>query len=156
MTSPWTDERVERLTELWRDGMRTGLIGLELGLSKSSIISKAHRLNLPGRASPISRRRVSVPKLATGAPVVRRWQVSQAQSNSVRRIRAENGQSSLPWAMTRQFLSVRGMRFATCQWISGEPSVDDRCKCGQPTAGGPWCGEHAVRARGQGQPGAAA
>lgn len=36
-----------------------------------------------------------------------------------------------------------GARFAKCQWISGEPSASDSCKCLAPTDGvGPYCAEH--------------
>lgn len=31
---------------------------------------------------------------------------------------------------------------ATCQFIAGEPSMDDDCKCGRPTAGGSYCELH--------------
>jgi len=37
--------------------------------------------------------------------------------------------------------------FDRCQWIAGEPSRDDACKCGAPTApGSPWCPRHHARA----------
>ena len=35
------------------------------------------------------------------------------------------------------------MKFTTCQWIAGEPTPFDDCKCGAPTEkGGPWCPDH--------------
>ena len=55
MTSPWTDERVERLTELWNDGRTASQIGRALDVSRNAVIGKAHRLELPGRPSPILR-----------------------------------------------------------------------------------------------------
>ena len=35
-----------------------------------------------------------------------------------------------------------------CQWISGEPSADDGCKCGAPVTDplSPYCADHARRA----------
>lgn len=34
----------------------------------------------------------------------------------------------------------------TCQWIEGEPSRHDRCKCGRPArVRGAWCDEHYAR-----------
>jgi len=35
-------------------------------------------------------------------------------------------------------------RPAGCQWIQGEPSRDDTCKCGRPVhrEGSPWCAAH--------------
>ncbi len=49
----WTPERTERLTELWREGVKARLIGKELGVSKSAVVGKAWRLELPRRLSPI-------------------------------------------------------------------------------------------------------
>ncbi|MCR9137722.1 MAG: GcrA family cell cycle regulator [Alphaproteobacteria bacterium] len=47
----WTDERVERLTKLWADGLSASQIAAELGgVSRNAVIGKVHRLNLPGRA----------------------------------------------------------------------------------------------------------
>jgi len=35
------------------------------------------------------------------------------------------------------------MTFKTCQWISGDPTPFDECKCGAPTEkGGAWCAAH--------------
>lgn len=47
----WTDERVDRLTKLWADGLSASQIAAELGgVSRNAVIGKVHRLNLPGRA----------------------------------------------------------------------------------------------------------
>lgn len=33
--------------------------------------------------------------------------------------------------------------FRTCQYIAGDPTPDDSCKCGRATKGGSaWCDEH--------------
>ena len=166
MTPTWTEDRIARLTEMWRAGLRARLIGAALGVSKNSVVGKAHRLRLLGRPSPIVRtgkgkapaapppaiQRAPTLVLRPPEPEARTtpgrggWHVSQAQSNAERRIREQNGHPLLPWAMTRSFLSVRGMRFHTCQWIEGQPSADDACKCGQPTQrGGPYCAAHHAR-----------
>lgn len=49
----WTEAMVRDLRALWETGLSAGRIGYEMGLSKNSIIGKAHRLGLPGRPSPI-------------------------------------------------------------------------------------------------------
>lgn len=51
----WTDERVEKLTKLWADGLSASQIAAQLGgVSRNAVIGKVHRLNLPGRAkSPV-------------------------------------------------------------------------------------------------------
>ena len=44
-------------------------------------------------------------------------------------------------------------RFKTCQYIAGEPSADDACKCGAPTdEGGVYCARHRARCTYQPQP----
>ncbi|MBK1666882.1 hypothetical protein CKO28_02345 [Rhodovibrio sodomensis] len=49
----WTDERIQELTRLWQAGHSASEIGKRLGVSKNSIVGKAHRLKLPSRPSPI-------------------------------------------------------------------------------------------------------
>lgn len=51
----WTDAQVARLRELWTAGHSTAEIGRRMGMSKNAVISKSHRLGLPGRPSPIKR-----------------------------------------------------------------------------------------------------
>ncbi len=50
----WTDERIERLKELWTKGMTASQIAEELGgVSRNAVIGKAHRLDLQSRPSPV-------------------------------------------------------------------------------------------------------
>jgi GcrA cell cycle regulator len=49
----WGEAAVAHLRQRWEDGAGTALIGTELGVSKSAVVGKAHRLNLPARPSPI-------------------------------------------------------------------------------------------------------
>jgi GcrA cell cycle regulator len=50
---PWTDEQIEQLKTRWEGDDSTAEIARELGMSKSAVVGKAHRLGLPGRPSPI-------------------------------------------------------------------------------------------------------
>lgn len=55
--SPWDDEeRVTALRELWGQGLSASKIAYRLGeVSRNAVISKAHRLGLADRPSPIKR-----------------------------------------------------------------------------------------------------
>jgi GcrA cell cycle regulator len=50
----WTDERIDRLKEMWTKGMTASQIADELGgVSRNAVIGKAHRLGLQSRPSPV-------------------------------------------------------------------------------------------------------
>ncbi|MEL6267169.1 MAG: GcrA family cell cycle regulator [Pseudomonadota bacterium] len=49
----WTEERVERLKELWNEGMSASKIAKELGgVTRNAVIGKVHRLGLSNRTAP--------------------------------------------------------------------------------------------------------
>jgi GcrA cell cycle regulator len=54
--SEWTSEMIERLRILWDEGHSTQQIANRMGVSKNSIVGKAHRLDLVSRPSPILER----------------------------------------------------------------------------------------------------
>ncbi len=59
----WTDERIERLRELWTKGMTASQIAEELGgVSRNAVIGKAHRLDLQSRPSPVKANGPDAPK----------------------------------------------------------------------------------------------
>jgi len=50
----WTDERIDRLKEMWSRGMTASHIADDLGgVSRNAVIGKAHRLGLQSRPSPV-------------------------------------------------------------------------------------------------------
>ncbi len=51
--SGWTDDRLEKLRELWDQKLSISKIGEALGVSRNAIAGKAHRLGLEKRQSPI-------------------------------------------------------------------------------------------------------
>ncbi|MBY8976716.1 GcrA cell cycle regulator [Rhodobacteraceae bacterium NNCM2] len=51
----WTDERVEKLKELWGEGMSASQIAKSLGgVTRNAVIGKVHRLGLSNRGSGVS------------------------------------------------------------------------------------------------------
>ena len=51
----WTEDAITTLRQLWSEGLSTAEIGRRMGISKSAVVGKAHRLNLAARPSPIRR-----------------------------------------------------------------------------------------------------
>lgn len=45
----WTDENIERLRAMWKQGLACSAIGRVLGCTRNAVIGKAHRLNLEER-----------------------------------------------------------------------------------------------------------
>jgi GcrA cell cycle regulator len=65
----WTDERIDRLKELWSKGMTASQIADELGgVSRNAVIGKAHRLGLQSRPSPVKPNEAGPAADGTGAP----------------------------------------------------------------------------------------
>ena len=60
MDSVWTEDLIDTLGKLWAEGLSTAEIGRRLGVSKNSVVGKAHRLSLTPRPSPV--------KLVPGRP----------------------------------------------------------------------------------------
>lgn len=128
MSNFWTPRRTAKLTELWLAGWSARRIARFIGTSANAVVGKSNRLHLPRRANPVDRSRAKAK--------VTRLPLSQAKDRSLGKHRA--------------LLAVfrhGGHRFATCQWIAGEPTIDDSCKCGAPTLkGAPYCADHWARA----------
>ena len=58
----WTDERIDRLKQLWSQGVTASQIADELGgVSRNAVIGKAHRLGLQSRPSPVKPNEVEAP-----------------------------------------------------------------------------------------------
>ena len=67
----WTDERIERLTNMWEGGATASQIAEELGgVSRNAVIGKAHRLGLKARPSPVKPNEKPEPAPRVAKPVV--------------------------------------------------------------------------------------
>ena len=53
--SVWNDERLEKLTKFWEQGLSITQIGIRLGVTRNAVVGKVHRMGLPKRQSPIVR-----------------------------------------------------------------------------------------------------
>lgn len=50
--TPWPDEMVSALKQLWGAGYSAGKIAAQLGVSRSAVAGKINRLGLTGRGQP--------------------------------------------------------------------------------------------------------
>lgn len=139
----WTNERVTELMRLWEAGRSASEIGRLLGVSKNSVVGKAHRMKLKARPSPIKRgsapqvRRVAVahiPKPAAQAPAAPKPAAARVSAPApaprpARRVVRANGKGP------------------NCLWPIGDPGDQDFHFCGAPAVPGkPYCDEHCARA----------
>lgn len=97
-SSPWTDERCERLRQLWADGLSASEIAEQLGATRSGVLGKVMRLHLthrrssefkPGPPRPPKARRPVVspsppPPEPEKKPHMRRLQLHQLQDDHCR------------------------------------------------------------------------
>ena len=125
----WTEERVAELIRLWQAGHSASAIGKLLGVSKNSVVGKAHRMQLPSRPSPIKRGssapRAKRPVQPAIKPITTRPVAPPPRRRIIRH--AKNG---------------RG-----CMWPDGDPGEPDFHFCGAPALEGkPYCEEHCARA----------
>ncbi|MBT6203466.1 MAG: GcrA family cell cycle regulator [Alphaproteobacteria bacterium] len=112
----WTDEKIERLKELWDQGLSTAEIGRELGVSKNAVVGKSHRLALKPRPSPISG------KAAVKAPKPKPKPKVKESS---------------------RVYDVIKLGPQMCRWPFGDPGDHDFHFCGKTaTVGKPYCDDH--------------
>jgi GcrA cell cycle regulator len=121
----WTEERIADLMRMWTAGHSGSYIGNALGVSKSAVIGKAHRLKLPSRPSPI--RLSTSPRKPKPAPMTKRV-IKVIPKPILRAARPRNGAPA-------------------CLWPIGDPGEADFHFCDAETVPGkPYCPEHCAQA----------
>lgn len=160
----WTDERIQELTSLWQEGLSASEIGKRMGVSKNSIVGKAHRLNLPSRPSPIKQQGhepgAESPDSGEEAPR-RNARKANSKSNEKRTKKpaknTANGSKTKTANESNQAVPVGAQSFRAqvealggrsgCLWPIGDPNDPEFHFCGASAAPGkPYCAEHAARA----------
>jgi GcrA cell cycle regulator len=155
----WTAEAERRLVELWRaeTPLSANAIGKLLGVTKSAVIGKAHRLGLAAQESPIRpagagataplERRVVAAQLplvtaeaATAGPVAPQPPARPSKMGAARWQPVPARRSQVP--ADRPSPSYH----KTCQWLRGDGPFTDADKCARPTSPGhSYCGTHCAR-----------
>lgn len=132
-STSWTDDRIEILTQLWRDGRSASAIARELGgVTRNAVIGKVHRLGLSGRATPTrpGTRRPRAPKAERPAARSRRMPVAKPWPVVV---------EPVPLAGTSDVASI-GPHM--CRWPIGDPRADSFALCGRAAVRGAYCAPH--------------
>lgn len=143
MAYDWTPERVERLRALWKEGRTSSYCADVLGVSRSAIVGKIHRIGMAGRRvsqNMAERKKIAasagprVPRLATPRPkpVIPVEPLPVLKADDVARV------------------SFADLEHHHCRWPAGDPVEGF---CGEPKVPGlPYCAGHAHRAYRQPQP----
>jgi GcrA cell cycle regulator len=114
----WTDERIERLKELWSQGVTASHIADELGgVSRNAVIGKAHRLGLQSRPSPVKPNEphegpAAAPEAAPApAPEVEPapWEEEDDDTSEAAAPAADSGADSAPQAPARPEPQIRSV-----------------------------------------------
>ena len=134
----WTDEKVEKLKELWTKGHTASQIASALGdTTRNAVIGKAHRLNLEARA----------PSKHSGASVSR--ENKQIRRGPAPTSRKAKFQSIL---LDKNFepenpKSLEELTDTTCKWPIGHPNEEKFYFCGRKAEGEfPYCKLHVLYA----------
>ena len=146
----WSPEQMSDLSRMWREGLTAAEIGRRLGVSKSAVVGKVHRLRLDPRPSPI--KRITHRSSLKPHP----WAAATSQ---VKRPTPSNGASAPdlgrdplnPRATVRRAqredYAGRGLGKATCAWPIGDPRKAEFRSCDRRAVRGkPYCADHCATA----------
>lgn len=137
----WTDESVERLRQMWSEGLTANEIAKKLGVTKNAIVGKVHRLCLTARPSPIKSkeneaRTETIAQTGTNIPLS---QDLFENSESAAKVVSANKKV--------ENIKLVDLDSHTCRWPIGDPRDEDFCFCGKKVRiGQTYCDEHSQMA----------
>ena len=134
----WTEEKVEKLKELWSKGHTASQIAEALGdTTRNAVIGKAHRLNLEARAAS----KKSSQSSTTGNRPSRRGSTPTSRKAKFQSILLDkNFEPENP-------KSLEELTDTTCKWPIGHPNEEKFYFCGRKPEGEfPYCKLHVLYA----------
>lgn len=127
------------LTRLWGMPLTTSEIGALLGVSKNTVIGRAHRLRLPSRGNPVGKTRAERPRLSTEEMIEkleakRRKHNAQTAAYRLRRKAEALGVTvdGLPLPVSRPPREIIISRVQTCQAPLWGRDEKQGAFCGKP------------------------
>ena len=135
----WTEEKVEKLRDLWSKGHTASQIAEVLGeTTRNAVIGKAHRLNLEARAP--SKQTSSSSNKSSSNPVKRSSQTLSRKSKFQSILLDKNFEAEKP-------TSLENLTESTCKWPIGHPDEKNFYFCGRKPEGDfPYCKLHVLYA----------
>ncbi|RKQ71849.1 Global cell cycle regulator GcrA [Litorimonas taeanensis] len=149
----WTEDRVEKLTKLWAEGLSASQIAKELGeVTRNAVIGKVHRLGLSGRAKPSRPKQKAAPKTATAttaapAPKARTPRAPSAPRTPQQIVAAAAVPAPPPLEAkpmsNGEFATIMTITDHMCKWPIGDPTSSEFRFCGRKTdPDEPYCVAH--------------
>lgn len=170
----WTDERINLLKKMWKDGKSAADIAKTLakGVTRNAVIGKAHRMGLSNRPSPIKKGdkddapapvktaakkdpppKKEPPKKEAAKPVAVKKIVPPVVVSGVKHNPLARGEIAEPRKFEKEAIPEGGgvalidLTERMCRWPIGDPREDDFTFCGRTIrAGTPYCPDHATAA----------
>tara|TARA_A100001037_G_C14852523_1_gene501483 strand:+ start:130 stop:630 length:501 start_codon:yes stop_codon:yes gene_type:complete len=120
---PWNDENVNKLRELWDQGLPTAQIGKLLGFTKNAVVGKAHRIGLERRPSPIRRTAVKPDRKKARSPVMPKLNFEHTESKEILKNKTNeyqtNENNSKYHQYAKNLFCLQNKR--GCEWPEGDP-----------------------------------
>lgn len=158
----WTDERINTLKKMWKEGKSAAEIAKTLGkgVTRNAVIGKAHRMGLSGRPSPIKKpapakkeavkKEKPVIKSAAPAPAPAKKGAAAAPAAKNPLLAKEAEELKKIDKETVQIgggVALIDLTERMCKWPIGDPKEADFSFCGRGIRQGtPYCPEHAAMA----------
>ena len=138
----WTEDMIDRLKQMWKEGLTTNEIAKQLGVSKNSIVGKVHRLNLKARPSPIKKKEQE-PNIES---TPQKEEKAKAPIKSIKTVDIKNiNIASDNCKKKDSCLKLTELDNHTCRWPIGDPRDDNFCFCGKAIRSGQtYCEEHSA------------
>lgn len=143
--SEWSDEKVALLRARWSDGISAADIGLEIGMTRNSVLGKVHRLELQSRQIGFTTPRPRRPK-NSGGGVAQKIKLRLAREEKappfVKARAVRMSCQAFDAAIPRERIkSLVDRQEGECCWPIGDPRESDFGYCCAPTSG-TYCPEH--------------